>query len=450
MSEITNAIKHLCEERGISYDSVLKAVELALAAAYRKDYGVKISPELRSRAGQNIKVKFDPETSNIEIYDVKTVVEDMPNNIEDKESQQKDKNLDFKDEKINDKKLVVDSAEENNKERKFNPKTEIQLSDALDIKSDAKVGEEIWARLPQPEGFGRMAAQTAKQVIIQKLKEIEKNTLFEEFKTKEHEVVSGIVQRTEGRIVLVDLGKVVGIMLPEYQIFNEKYNPGTRLKFFIEEVKMGAKGPEVILSRTNEEIVRKVFYLEIPEISNGLIDIKRVAREPSFRSKVAVQAVSENIDPIGSCIGQRGSRIQTIISELGGEKIDIIEYSDDPAEFITNALLPAKILDIKFKETENEKSALVTVSPDQFSLAIGKNGQNVRLAAKLTGWRIDIKESSSDKVSKDKASSVPDDAKKLEDEKSLDKSKDIVDKENLKDKEESGKNKKDLDREKDN
>ena len=422
-------------------------MELALAAAYRKDYGVKISPELKPKTGQNIKVKFDPETSNIEIYDVKTVVEDMPDDTKDKESK-KDENLTSKNKETNSEKLSADNAEENNKERKFNPKTEIQLSDALDIKSDAQIGEEIWAKLPQPEGFGRMAAQTAKQVIIQKLKEIEKNALFEEFKAKEHEVVSGIVQRTEGRIVLVDLGKTAGVMLPEYQIFNEKYNPGSRLKFFIEEVKMTAKGPEVILSRTNEEIVRKIFYLEIPEISNGLIDIKKVAREARFRSKVAVQAISENIDPIGSCIGQRGSRIQTIINELGGEKIDIIEYSDDPAEFITNALLPAKILNIKFKETENEKSALVTVSPDQFSLAIGKNGQNVRLAARLTGWRINIKESSPNESSVSKASSTSNDIKKSKDEKVLDKKKNIDNEKSSKKKEEPKKDKKDSDKEK--
>jgi len=239
-----------------------------------------------------------------------------------------------------------------------------------------------------------MAAQTAKQVIIQKFREMERDMIFGEFKSKENEVVSGIVQRREGRFVFIDLGKAIGLLPAEEQIYNENYNIGNRLKIFIKEVREGHKGPEIILSRRSEEILRKVFYLEIPEIANGTVEIKSVAREAGSRSKVAIYTESENVDPVGSCVGQRGSRIQTIIAELGGEKIDIIEYNEDPAKFIANALAPAKVLSIDLDEEEHK--AIVKVSPDKLSLAIGKNGQNVRLAARLTGWKIDIVEAGED------------------------------------------------------
>jgi N utilization substance protein A len=237
-----------------------------------------------------------------------------------------------------------------------------------------------------------MAAQTAKQVIIQKLREMERDMIFGEFKGKEREVVSGIVQRREGRFVFVDLGKAIGLLPAEEQVYGERYNPNDRLKVYIKEVREGHKGPEIILSRRSEEILRKVFYLEIPEIANGLVEIKSVAREAGSRSKVAIWTEAENVDPVGSCVGQRGSRVQTIISELGGEKIDIIEYDEDQAKFIANALAPAKVMSIELNEAEHK--ATVKVSPDKLSLAIGKAGQNVRLAARLTGWKIDIIEAS--------------------------------------------------------
>jgi len=233
-----------------------------------------------------------------------------------------------------------------------------------------------------------MAAQTAKQVIIQKLREAERDMIYEDFKDKEKEVISGIVQRREGHNILVDVGKTVGIIPPQYQIASENYRPNSRIKVFVEEVRVSNRGPEIVLSRTADEILSKVFYLEIPEISNGLVDLKAVAREAGSRSKVAVAANSDNVDPIGSCVGQRGSRIQTIINEVGGEKIDIIEYSDDPSKFIANALAPAKIEQVNLNY-EN-KQATVIVDPEQLSLAIGRDGQNVRLAARLTGWRLDI------------------------------------------------------------
>jgi N utilization substance protein A len=386
MSDITTAIKQICEENGLSYDAVIATIESALAAAYRKDFGKK---------NQNIKVVFDPETSKSKVYDVKTIVEDMPEEeIVDEEENSEIKENIIKAKNGADKQEIAiayiseEGAENEEEERKFNPKTEMQISEAKTIKKTVKIGDEIKIKLEVPEAYGRMAAQTAKQVIIQRLREAEREMIFSEFKNKEKEVVSGVVQRREGRIVLIDLGKSVGILPSDEQIPGEQYRPGERIKVFVKEVNSKARGAEIILSRTSDEILKKVFYLEIPEISNGLIELKVVAREAGYRSKVAVWTDSENVDPIGSCVGQRGARIQTIISELGGEKIDIILYDEDPKKFIANSLSPAKIISIELDE--NNKKAVVTVSPDQLSLAIGKGGQDARLAAKLTGWKIDI------------------------------------------------------------
>lgn len=384
MSDISNAIKQLCEEKNLDYDSVLSAIELALAAAYRKDYGER---------NQNIRVKFDPNSGQSNIFDVKTVVENLAAEEEEEmlrnlynpdlqELRREEIRQEFRPETVG-----IEENQEDGK-KKFNPKTDIQLKEAMILKHDAQVGDEVITDLPIPESYGRMAAQTAKQVIIQKLREMERDMIFGEFKGKEKEVVSGIVQRREGRFVFVDLGKAIGLLPAEEQIYNERYNIGDRVKVFIKEVREGHKGPEIILSRRSEEILRKIFYLEIPEIANGTVEIKSVAREAGSRSKVAIYTDSDNVDPVGSCVGQRGSRIQTIISELGGEKIDIIEYHDDPEKFIANALAPAKVANIELDEEEHK--ATVKVSSDKLSLAIGKNGQNVRLAARLTGWKIDI------------------------------------------------------------
>ena len=367
MSEITNAIKQICEEKGLSYKSVIFTIESALSAAYRKDFGQK---------NQNIQVEFNPETATSKIFDIKTVVENIPEE-EKEEEYKKDESKKKEEEK--------DDSEE---KRRFNPKTEIEIKDAKLIKKTAKIGDIIKTKLKEPEAYGRMAAQTAKQVIIQKLREAEREMIFDDFKNKEHEVISGVVQRREGNVVLIDLGKTVGILHYEEMIPSEKYNTGDRIKIYVKEVILGSRGPEIILSRTSDEILKKVFYLEIPEISNGLIELKAVAREAGHRSKVAVWTDSDNVDPIGSCVGQKGTRIQTIITELGGEKIDIIPYDENPEIFITNALSPAKIINVSLNE--EEKKATVKVANDQLSLAIGKNGQNARLAAKLTGWKIDI------------------------------------------------------------
>jgi len=425
MQDIAGAIKQICEEKGLDPNAVLGTVESALAAAYRKDFGQK---------NQNVKVEFNPDTGKTKIYDVKTVVEDMPEEEEEEdkgadeagEEQEEQQEKKDKPEKTQEgqetqEDKAADSSQKGQAEdeadksdsgqgseeeakpeeekRKFNPKTEIQLSDAKEIKKTAKVGDEIKTKLEVPEGYGRMAAQTAKQVIIQKLREAEREMVFNEFKEKEGEVVSGVVQRMEGRTALIDLGKTVGILPPEEQIPGERYRPGERVKVYVREVNLKPKGPEVILSRTSEEILKKVFYLEIPEISNGLIEIKGVAREAGSRSKIAIVSNSDNIDPIGSCVGQRGGRIQTIINELGGEKVDIIEFDENPVTFISKSLSPAKVLDVDIQE-ENGK-AIVSVAPDQFSLAIGKGGQNARLAARLTDWKIDIVEAKEEGGSKE-------------------------------------------------
>lgn len=376
MSEITNAIKQICEEKKLDFEAVVSTIELALAAAYRKDFGQK---------NQNIKVKFNPETAHSKVVDVKMVVEDLPEEeLAALEAEMENRALP----KGEGHESYYERAEGEEEKKRFNPKTEIQLKDALLIRSDAKIGEEIIMELPEPEDYGRMAAQTAKQVIIQKLREVERDMVFNEFKDKEHEVVTGIVQRQEGRLVFVDLGKAIGILPMEEQIPGESYPINGRVKVYVKEVRAGQKGAEVVLSRRSEEILKKVFYLEIPEISNGLIKIESVAREAGSRSKVAISTDSDNIDPVGSCVGQRGSRIQTIINELGGEKVDIIEYDEDPVKYISNALSPAKIMGITLNPVD--RRAVVKVSPDKLSLAIGKSGQNVRLAAKLTNWKIDI------------------------------------------------------------
>lgn len=379
-SSIAIAVKQICDEKGVSLESVIQTIEAALAAAYRKDFGEK---------NQNIKVEFDLETGQSKIFDVKEVVDDVPeeelSDTEDTEEAEK---------------APLAHSENNEEEiKRFNPKTEIQLSDAKQIKKSYKIGDIIETRLDIPGDFGRMAAQTAKQVIVQKLRETERAAIYEEFKEKQGEILVGTVQRREGNLVLVDLGRLTALLPPEEQIRSENYTPGSHIKVYIVSVSETTKGPEVIVSRAHPEIVRKLFLLEIPEIANDIVQIKAIAREAGARSKISVWTDQENIDPIGSCIGQRGARIQTIISELKGEKVDIIKYSEDQAEYISNALSPAKILNIKINE-EN-KTATATVSEDQLSLAIGKSGQNVRLAARLTGWKIDIVSGDGEKIADD-------------------------------------------------
>lgn len=425
-SPIQAAIGQICQEKNLSEEVVLHAIESAMAAAYRKDFGNKL---------QNIITKFDPKTGGVEVFDVKTVVENQPEvdeegNIiksaeeiaaaekaekaEKKQKKNKPKEeaggsfaaafaaalkekqeAEEKGETEDNEKAVVKSflaeeieTEPGEEEKKFNPKTEIELKEALLAKPDAKLGDEIITPLEVPGEFGRMAAQTAKQVIIQKLREEERNQVFEEYKNLEHTIVMGTVQRREGRNVFVDVNATVAILPAEEQVERERYNIGNRMKFYLKLVDANARGSMLILSRTAVELVRGIFEDEIPEIASGAIEIKSIAREAGSRTKVAIASNEENIDPIGSCVGQRGSRIQTIISELSGEKVDIILWDENPVKFITNALSPAKVVEVTIDEAEH--LAKVVVHEDQLSLAIGRGGQNVRLASRLTGWKIDI------------------------------------------------------------
>lgn len=387
-SPISQAMKQIADEKNIPYGSVLETVETALAAAYRKDFGNK---------NQNIKVEFDPEkydgmTGGIRVFDVKTVVEDMEldedyfTRFEAATAPKKDRPF-VKGEPRPQEGEVPAALQD---EFKFNPKTMIMLADARDIKPDAQIGEEIRVELGVPAAFGRMAAQTAKQVILQKIREAERGVIFSDFKGREGELMNVTIQRREGRLVLIDLGRATGVLLPEDQIDTERYFPGTRLKAVLRQVEMTSRGPEIRLSRTSPMLVAALFAQEIPEILNGTVEIKNIAREPGSRTKVAVSSNDEAVDPIGSCIGQRGTRIQTIIRELGGEKVDVVLWDENPSEYIKSALSPAKVVDVELRDEEH--LAVVQVKADQLSLAIGKGGQNVRLGAKLTGWKITIVE----------------------------------------------------------
>ena len=376
MSEITKAVQALCDEKNLTYETVMETIEIALAAAYRKDFGNK---------QQNIKVKFDPETGDMKAWDVKTVVED----IEAEALEKAQEELLARRQKAREEEREL-TEEETADLPRFNPKTEIMKAEAKKIKKGAALGEVLEIVLEIPHEFGRMAAQTAKQVIIQKIREAERNMVFGDFKTQEGQIIQATIQRVEGRKILIDLGKITAVLPQEQQIFREVYRPGSRMKFFVLSVTMTIRGPEIILSRSNVGMVKEIFKQEIPEVADGVIEIKGLAREAGFRSKVAVATNDPAIDPIGSCIGQRGSRINTVIEELGGEKIDVIQYNPDAAQYITKALSPAKVLSVTLNESD--KIANVLVAAEQFSLAIGRSGQNVRLASELTGWKISIQQ----------------------------------------------------------
>lgn len=400
-SELATAIKQVCDEKNIPMAAVIETIEAALAAAYRKDYGEK---------NQNIRVTFDPVTGAADIYDVKEVVEDefVAKALAEAEAAAKaaaeNAALGNVPQAPLPAPVAVSQEPEGEPERRYNPKTMLSLNEALAWDAKAAVGQEVRKALPQPEGYGRMAAQTAKQVIIQKIREAERNQVFTEFKSKEGELVSGVVQRVDGRAVFIDLGRMAAVLPPSEQATGERLRLGERVKVFVKEVRETPRGPEMVVSRAHPEIVRRLFQLEVPEVAAKTVEIREVAREAGSRTKVAVAATDPNIDPIGSCVGQRGTRVQTIINELGGEKLDIIEYNSDPVHFIINALSPAKVARVELDEERHEARAFV--KEDQLSLAIGKGGQNVRLAGRLTGWRIDILQEGLDEGSQPVASSV--------------------------------------------
>jgi len=359
------ALQQLETEKGVSEDKIIKTIEDALSAAYKKDFGKK---------SQIVHAKFNPESGEMSFAQAKYVVDESMLKPEDDTSDENEEE---------------EVKEGEIKKIRFNPEHHIMLEEAKKIKKNAKAGDEITFPLETKENFGMVAAQTAKQVIIQRIREAEKESIYGEFKKRQGEIMSGIVQRMEGGNVFVDLGRATAILPREEQIRGERYRTGERTRALLFLVEETHRGINLFLSRSHPKFIAKLFEIEIPEISNGAVEIKNIAREAGSRSKIAVVSKQEGIDPVGSCVGQKGVRISTIISELGGEKIDIIEWSDNPEELIGNALSPAKIIGVKVNEKTRE--AEVTVDEDQLSLAIGKMGQNVRLAAKITGWKIDIK-----------------------------------------------------------
>ena len=339
--ELILALEDLEKEKGIKKEYLLDSIETALVTAYKRNFD----------SLENVKVVMDPKTGATHVYSLREVVE-----------------------------------------KPENKNTQISLKEAQKISKDFKEGDSVETEIV-PRDFGRIAAQTAKQVIIQKLREVEREIVFNEFNERKGEIVSGIIQKADKNIVVMDLGRLEGVMPAKEQVPTEKYRVNDKIKGYVLDVEKGAKGaPQVIVSRSNPDFVRKLLEFEIPEIYEGVIEIKSVSRDPGYRSKVAVYSPDPNIDPVGSCVGQKGVRIQNVINELNGEKIDVIEWNEDPAIYIAAALLPAQILAVDINE--KEKFAQVIVPDDQLSLAIGKSGQNARLAAKLTNWKIDIKSES--------------------------------------------------------
>jgi N utilization substance protein A len=370
------ALSQISETRGISPEVIIGTIEAALATAYKKDYGKK---------GQKVKAEFSPVSGDAKFWQLKLVVDDSMLYTEAEIEALKEKKImpseDFD--------RVVE-GEEGPKKVVFNPEKHILIEEAQKKNPNIALGEELEIPLESKQDYGRIAAQTAKQVILQKIREAEKDVVAAEYRSKEGEIISGVVQRMEGGSVLVDIGKTLGVLTREEQIPGEFYRSAQRLKFYILKVDDTPKGSVVLLSRAYPKLVSRLFELEVPEISSGVVVIKSIAREAGFRTKMAVVSSEQGIDPIGSCVGQRGTRIMAVINELGGEKIDVIQWQEDPAKFIGAALSPAKIAGVKIQD---KNTATVFVGEDQLSLAIGKDGRNVRLAANLTGWKIDIKPS---------------------------------------------------------
>lgn len=339
-AEFMQAFEQLGREKGISTEILFDAIEAALISAYKRNFA----------SAQNVRVSLDRTTGEIHVFARKTVTDDV-----------KDSRLDI-------------SLEE---AKKIDPRYELEDIIELEV---------------TPKDFGRIAAQTAKQVVVQRIREAERGIIYEEFSNREGDIVTGIIQRTEQKNVFIDLGKAEAILAPSEQIAGESYRQWDRIKTYITEVRKTTKGPQILVSRTHPGLLKRLFELEVPEIHDGVVEIKSVSREPGLRSKIAVYSRDENVDPVGACVGHKGMRVQTIVNELRGEKIDIVKWSPDPAKYIANALSPAKVVEVDINEIE--KVSKVVVPDYQLSLAIGKEGQNARLAAKLTGWKIDIKSES--------------------------------------------------------
>ncbi len=379
---IHSVLDQMEDERGISREKMIDAIEQALATAYKKEFG---------KRGQIVRARFDLTTGVTSFDQIKIVVDDTMIRMEEitpEEAAQEDERRPALVEEV--------PGEDGDIRVRFDPEKHILIESARLIKRDVELGDELVFPLEPKDDFGRIAAQTAKQVIIQKIREAEKESALAEFGQKEGDIVIGHVQRFERGNLYIDLGRVTGVMPYEEQIPGERFKPGERIRALLLSVDETPRGIFLKLSRSHPDFLEKLFAIEAPELQSGAVLVKAIAREAGSRSKIAVHATDDHIDPVGSMVGQRGVRVSTVMSELGGEKIDIIEWSAEPALFIEDALSPAEVISVEIVaaagegDADNRGHAVVTVSPDQQSLAIGRGGQNVRLAAKLTGWKIDI------------------------------------------------------------
>ena len=363
LKSLNSALDELQQERGISRELVVDALSTALAAAYRREYG---------KRGQIIRASFNPETGDMEFRQAKIVV---------------DKTLVRTPEEEDD--LSSEALEKEDHRSRFNPEQHIMIEDARRIKKDAQLDEEISFPLEAREDFGRIAAQAAKQVIMQKVREAERASIISEYGEREGEIVTGHVQRFERGNLYIDLGRATAILPYDEQIPGERYRQGERVRALLLRVDEGVRGTFIRLSRSHPRFLTKLFEAEVPEMASGVVEVKGIVREPGSRAKIAVFSNDDHVDPVGALVGQRGVRVAVVTSELGGEKIDVVEWSEKPAEYIQESLKPAQVLGIELFEEESR--AVVQVAEDQQSLAIGRGGQNVRLAARLTGWKIDIR-----------------------------------------------------------
>jgi len=361
LKSLNAAFDELQQERGITRESVLNALETAIAAAYRREYG---------KRGQIIRATIHPETGDVEFRQAKIVVDETLVRKEDEEA----------------------TGEDDHRSR-FNPEQHIMLADAQRMKKDAQLDEEISFPLETREDFGRIAAQAAKQVIMQKVREAERASIIEEYGEREGQIVTGHVQRFERGNLFIDLGRATAILPYDEQIPGERYRQGERVRALLLRVDEGVRGTFIRLSRSHPKFLTKLFETEVPEMASGVVEVKAIVREPGSRAKIAVFSNDEHVDPVGALVGQRGVRVAVVTSELGGEKIDVVEWSQNSGDFVKEALKPAQIMAVELFEDENR--AVVQVAEDQQSLAIGRGGQNVRLAARLTGWKIDIRSSGS-------------------------------------------------------
>lgn len=379
LKTLKKAIEQIAEEKGIEASQILEAIESSIAAAYKKEHGKK---------GEIIKCKFDLKTGGLKFWQVKTVVDESTVRIVEESEEAPAEEAGAPAGKRVERGASEFIEDEEGKLPRYNPDRHLFLDEAKKIKKGVALGEELEFPLETHDDFGRIAAQTAKQVVLQKLREAERISVIHEFQSKEGEIISGVIQRFDRGNVFVDLGRATGVMFYNESIPGEHYKSGDRMRFYIVAVQEDSKVPGIILSRSHPKFVSKLFELEVPEIAEGIVEIKGIAREPGSRTKIAVASTADGVDPVGSCVGQRGTRVMSVSNELGQEKIDIIEWSEDAEKFISNSLSPAKV---KSVEISPRRDAKVFIPEDQLSLAIGRGGQNVRLAAKLTGWKIDVR-----------------------------------------------------------